>query len=1001
MSEGLSAQQINEALLQLREEPYGVARSARIEELVETAEQLALDEVYAAGMFELMQSYEYGAEIHKTPILFAQILKLYDTRPEAFNDWRVHRMYWYFKWITNALLAVPEVPLTSIEAFVGQMRERYKASGHKLHAVYRCRFDIALHTGLRTEDAYEDWATRPRDSMSDCEACEARNRGRYWYHHGDGDLTRALREWDPVLSGEASCDEEPAATISHALPALVRARRLDEAVSLHRSGYRSTRGKPAMDGEVGRHIEFAALTGNEPRGLELLAENRGRLDSAADPLSRLEFLTGVRVLLTRLAAAGHGSVVVPGQEGAEHTVDAQLAHVAEQTDALAARFDARNGTSTIGDRLRARIAQAPLTADPLPLGLGSAFNKVLRAPDGATAASGESAKGIQATAQKEMPTDFGILLAMAREAYRDGRPSDALWDLVAERVDEAELDELLRGELANHEASKATEAGDWPVAREAVGRSQAHMIAAGEPSRALAAAARTAWYAATAESAEQAATAVWQELDEVLAQAEILLAQNVMSARQFLSILHCRVGVAGLALRGDRASSQALPVGTDPARAADRQRFEQENQAFRERALHLEVFDRAAIALGMSANLLATEGNLVEAEPQLREALALLDRAQQPWHSPQLLWLLVEILHRTKRLDEAANLLHRLRAVLDEWPDQHFSRGGLIAMQAENRHRASDHTAAAGLYAAAAARFDLDGKTVEAARARAALGQALLRTGRTEDAMAVLESLFGEEAESSLDPEIRAQARLDLGNALMAGEEYRAAAESFVWLADFTTAWPSLDVHTMVCAKLAAALFAAGLWAQADQAAERALTSHAGAPNPAEICRMLRTAAETSFQARGPEGVDQAVEYLRQADQVNESAQEREEPGYRYWRFPERAQNAMVRATGLAGAGRNEEALAATELAIAAWHVGADTGPRRGGRGRQDRRRHRGIPAQPQARGDQASRSDDRPLPCRRPGPSGRSPGEIAGRLGRILTCSTRIYEWPLTSSVA
>lgn len=132
-------------------------------------------------------------------------------------------------------------------------------------------------------------------------------------------------------------------------------------------------------------------------------------------------------------------------------------------------------------------------------------------------------------------------------------------------------------------------------------------------------------------------------------------------------------------------------------------------------------------------------------------------------------------------------------------------------------------------------------------------------------------------------------------------------------------------MQTLACAKLAAALFGAGLWAQAEQAAERALGSHAEGPNPVEVCRMLRIGADASYQGRGAQGTEAALALLRRADEVNEAAEEHGQSGNRYHRWPERAQNALLRATVLASAEppRNEEALAAAELSAAAWREGA------------------------------------------------------------------------------
>ena len=90
-----------------------------------------------------------------------------------------------------------------------------------------------------------------------------------------------------------------------ALP-LLRAGRADEA--RRRLPSRATRwpgSKISLLPAVGQHIEFCALTGNEARGLEILAEHQGWLaDQEVSAYKRLDFLSGVAVLLRRLTRSG-------------------------------------------------------------------------------------------------------------------------------------------------------------------------------------------------------------------------------------------------------------------------------------------------------------------------------------------------------------------------------------------------------------------------------------------------------------------------------------------------------------------------------------------------------------------------------------------------------------------------------------------------------------------------------------------------------------------------
>ena len=297
-----TADALFEALRENTELPFGRRRTVRAEELTEAAEQLDDKGALVTSLFELMSAYTYAGEERKSPVVFARIVRMWDDRPEDFSEWEARQLYWRFKWVTSALLQVPEVPLAAVERWTGEMRDRYRKAGHGLQPVSAMRHHIAEHTGVGREHAYDLWTTRPRTDLSDCEACETRHRA--LHHMAMGDEARALQEWAPVLDGGQTCMEEPYVSMAYALLPLVRAGRLDEARSHHLVGYRFARGKPDMPNALGLHLEFCALSRNEGRGLEVLAENRSMFDVVGSPLDRLNWLTGVEVLLARLAEQG-------------------------------------------------------------------------------------------------------------------------------------------------------------------------------------------------------------------------------------------------------------------------------------------------------------------------------------------------------------------------------------------------------------------------------------------------------------------------------------------------------------------------------------------------------------------------------------------------------------------------------------------------------------------------------------------------------------------------
>ena len=889
-----SVQELYEALDELREEPYGIARSARAEELVETAERLGFDEALPAAMLELLTAYEYGTEIRKAPVLFSRVLKLYQDKPESFDDWAVHRLFWCFKWITWALVCLPEIPLATIQGWIENMREHYVAAGKPLHAVHSSRYQLAAHLGSGVDAAYEQWATRPRDEFSDCEACEARVRGDYWADQGNH--VRALTEWEPVLQGKVSCAEEPASTMSHALISLVREGRLEDAASVHRSGYRAAKTQIGMDAQVGRHLEFLALTGNAARGLELLAENRQRFASTTDPLNRLSFLGGVRVLLTRLVAEGAAEAPVTGPDARSYTVQSLLDEVVTQSDAFARKFDERNGTTRQGDFHRERCARQPLTSEPLPLGIRVA-----------PVVAATPAPVVPTT---EIPQDFATLLAEARESYRLAKPDhDALWDAVAARVTDEDLDDRLRAELTDRQAFKHIAKEEWVEAAELTRRSAELFDAADLPGRAVFRRSRAEWCAFVATDAGSEPS--WAEFDALLATADLLLGEERIAPEDYVGVWHSRAA----------AALKMLMTASEETHDAALTRFESENAGLLDAAIRFEVPSRAAVAEAMRSNSLAALGEIEQALEAIESAIKYAEQTQRPWSLPQYLAPQGHLLNMLNRLDEAAQVLHSALRLAAEWPDPDLKLANVQMELAQNRLFADDLDAAISQLTSAASKFDRQGSPVAAANARAMLGQALLRAGRGTDGVSVLESLLTEDGEAQLEERQRAQLRLDLGRALMEQDEPRASAEVLAQLADFVEGWEDQSVLTLIACELVCALYGARLWNPGEKAIERALAAHDVAPNSAMVGKMLRIAAEAEYQNRGDQGTERALELLRRADEVNEATEEVED---RYRRWPETALNADLRTLALTRAGRHEEALAAAEQAIAAWTVGGD-----------------------------------------------------------------------------
>ncbi|MFF3944562.1 hypothetical protein ACFYYN_07035 [Streptomyces sp. NPDC001902] len=901
-----------EALRENNERPYGTPRTVTAEELVEAAEQFEEKDVLVTALLELMSAYEYAAEHRKSPVVFARILKLWEEVPGSFSEWEGHQVLWRHKWVTTSLLQVPDVPLATVHGWVGQMGERYRAAGEGLQPVAAMRHRIAAHTGADRETAWDLWVTRRQERLSDCPACETRHQG--LHHLAAGDDERALRTWEPVLDGVQTCEEEPWVTQAHALLPLLRLGRTDEARSHHLTGYRHARGRIGMAEETGLHVEFCALSGNEGRALEILAENRALFGTTGAPLSLLGFLTGVEVLTRRLVDEGYDATPVAGPLGRTWTAWELQDHVSEQGDTLAAAFDRRNGTPAVGERRRARLTRRPPLAEPLALGLRTAAVPSPAAGPAATAPP-------VAVAGREVPEDFVELVEKAREMGDAGRPGDEeLWRRIAERagteghVHDPRLgpEERLRAELAEHRAFAAMEDEDRTAARAALTEARELFALAGMPERVLTSRARLA---SVGVEPGPEAVAGRAELDAVRTEARALVdgEGSAEVRRAYCVVLQCRAYLAH--------TEAAAMLPDVPAEL--RERFEAAVAEALAESERLGIPERTVNTRMSAADLAARSGDLDGAERELRSALRVVEAAGTPWRATRPRGLLGQVLLQQHRPEEAMEQFHGALATATAHNDTAFPVARTHALLGHAADHAGDLNAAVRHLSDAAARLDREDDATGAAELRVELADVLARADRQADAVAVLESLVRDEAAAGMDERALAQARLLLARGLRELEEHRASAEQFLLLADAVQGWEEQFTHTLAACEAAVALLQAGREDAARSAYDRAVASHAKGPNPHAVAEMMRDFAGSAVSAQGAEGLETALDHLREADEVL-AAVPADDEEFALWY--ESGATHYQRGRAYAGAERFPEALAELERAIAAHEEGGPRG---------------------------------------------------------------------------
>ncbi|MFC9293292.1 tetratricopeptide repeat protein [Streptomyces sp. NPDC057011] len=838
----LTPQEIELGLAENRESPNGAARNAHAEALVGAAEASGDRALFRAALDNLVGAYLFSSESSKLLVPFARLLQEYDKNPGSFSSWDAHSLFWQFKWVTTAISDSPGIPLESATGWLDEMERRYRLAGYSERPVREAELWLADATGddERADRAFELWLAAERDDMSDCLACELNSQGQYAVLRGDD--ARALDLWASVLAGEKTCAEEPHRVLATSLLPLLRLGRADEARSHHLRGYRMARGNESLLPSVGKHIEFCALTGNESRGLEILAEHAAHVGPLANVDDQLAFHGGILVLLRRLTELGHGASPAVAYEGTPRTVSELYEVLYAGSLDIARQFDARNGTTRVSERFLTRIGREPLTGR-LPLGVRTAALAaavpVVAAPVGEPAGS----------------TGFAELVERARRARDEGHPAaDALWAEVSVRADaQPEPDPLVAADLADHRALAAARGGAQE-ASELLTAVREGYRALGQAQRAALAELRLATLAAQSGAAPaevRRLLGVAVRAAEGLDPAEPLRTRRIALAE--LSAIRMESYLRSLEATGDTGHGHGHGHGHDHAQGHGHDELAAELTAF-VAAYAPTLPDLVAEAEEMLGRVSLSQGDQERAVELLAAAADRAVAAGRPWQAVDPLVLRAGVLMSLERPEEAERAARSALEHSAEVTDSE-TQGVVRLTLADILLRAGAAAEAAGHALEGAHWFDLAGLTADGgAQARLVLARAYVQDDRTAEAAEVLQSALPDLLEHGDGQAVFV--REFLGDLLRRLNEPRQAAEQYLLAAETAKGWEDPRPQASLAQSAADTLSDAGLAVEAVAAYERALELHrlTGEAPVAEV-RILRSLAWLGLR----EAVDDAA----------------------------------------------------------------------------------------------------------------------------------------------
>lgn len=405
-----ASDEIREALTDAETLPAGPERIGSLDTLLASVTRAgAADEVGRLGTeirSALLTACLIGGRHERVPEILGWLTARYDESPAWLDQDLRGQILANLAEAAAGLLPFPDISRSMINHIVTGAEQRYAEAGVDPAPVLRARFLFVRQIeGVQAASALlEDWLAAHRDEAQDdpegtvCSGCERAEQVRHLVELGA--YQRAVDHAGPVLRAPlGECGRHPAGIIGAVLPALLRTGLVGAAAAEHVRAVRLIRARLAsaaatagitgdpqaadMRAAIAVHgtgaadqVLLCARTGRPRHGLNLLREWLPALARVEEPLARIEALAATARLVWSLTEAGRaGELVLPAARAA--TLPPELASGEDLTVALlgeraltesarlAALFDLRNGTSTVGDGLRETLGAGSLPSLPL------------------------------------------------------------------------------------------------------------------------------------------------------------------------------------------------------------------------------------------------------------------------------------------------------------------------------------------------------------------------------------------------------------------------------------------------------------------------------------------------------------------------------------------------------------------------------------------------------------------------------------------------------------
>ncbi|MBC2089874.1 hypothetical protein HCJ41_03535 [Listeria welshimeri] len=240
-------------------------------------------------------------------------------------------LFWNYKWICADVPTFDEVSKAQIDGLLNDMKEKFEQQNYSLRPYYKVCTLAAMSMGdvEKAKELFEKWSITEGDYLNDCPACETSDQVHYFCFIQDYETAEKTAK--PIIEGKQRCAEVPHLTYGNMALAYLTLGDEKMAQECFDKGYPLVEKQSSLLPPLGQLLKYLVLTNQTEKARDVINSNLEIVLQAESGLDRLIFLQAAYPLFDR----------------------EKEADLIEITEALTAKFDARNGNNYYQDCLEA------------------------------------------------------------------------------------------------------------------------------------------------------------------------------------------------------------------------------------------------------------------------------------------------------------------------------------------------------------------------------------------------------------------------------------------------------------------------------------------------------------------------------------------------------------------------------------------------------------------------------------------------------------------------